>query len=305
MRSAQYEKQYANTKMASVITQDKKDENKTHKRIGYIYGTFDMFSIHHLKGLEYAKEHCDYLIVGVIFNEASNDKGLIIPYAERFAIVDSIIYVDKTVPHDCRNFDQLVNAVQRDNVNVIFVKNTLEKKEVLGILKNCFADIECLVIEIPNEHINVDLLRNDYQLSLEGKKIGYTTGVFDMFHIGHLNILRRARELCDYLIVGVSTDELVMDYKNKTPIVPFNERKEIIKAVKYVDLVVPQINMNKFEAWKKIKFNILFHGDDWKGSSMYQDIEEKLSCVGCKVFFLPHTDGISSTILREKIDANC
>ena len=132
-------------------------------------------------------------------------------------------------------------------------------------------------------------------------KIGYTTGVFDMFHIGHLNILRRAKEQCDYLIVGVSTDELVRDYKNKTPIVPFEERKAIVEAIKYVDEVVPQTSMDKFEAWKKLHFNSIFHGDDWKGSTLYKEIEEKLSSVGVDMVFLPHTDGTSSTILSEKL----
>lgn len=132
-------------------------------------------------------------------------------------------------------------------------------------------------------------------------KIGYTTGVFDMFHIGHLNILRRAKEQCDYLIVGVSTDELVQDYKNKTPIVPFEERKAIVDAIKYVDEVVPQTSMDKFEAWKKLHFNAIFHGDDWKGSTLYKKIEEKLSSVGVDMVFLPHTDGTSSTILSEKL----
>ena len=132
-------------------------------------------------------------------------------------------------------------------------------------------------------------------------KIGYTTGVFDMFHIGHLNILRRAKEQCDYLIVGVSTDELVRDYKNKTPIVPFEEQKAIVDAIKYVDEVVPQTSMDKFEAWKKLHFNAIFHGDDWKGSTLYKEIEEKLSSVGVDMVFLPHTDGTSSTILSEKL----
>ena len=132
-------------------------------------------------------------------------------------------------------------------------------------------------------------------------KIGYTTGVFDMFHIGHLNILRRAKEQCDYLIVGVSTDELVRDYKNKTPIVPFEERKAIVDAIKYVDEVVPQTSMDKFEAWEKLHFNAIFHGDDWKGSTLYKEIEEKLSSVGVDMVFLPHTDGTSSTILSEKL----
>lgn len=133
-------------------------------------------------------------------------------------------------------------------------------------------------------------------------KIGYTTGVFDMFHVGHLNILERAKERCDYLIVGVSTDELVQEYKNKKPIIPFAERKRIIESIKYVDAVVPQLNMDKYEAWEQLHFNAVFHGDDWKGSNLYNEIEEKLKKVGVDMVFLPHTDGISSTILSRKIN---
>lgn len=132
-------------------------------------------------------------------------------------------------------------------------------------------------------------------------KIGYTTGVFDMFHIGHLNILKRAKEQCDYLIVGVSTDSLVEEYKHKTPVVPFDERIEIVKAISYVDEVVPQINLDKYEAWQKLKFNALFHGDDWKGSSMYDKYERIFRDVGVDLIFLPHTSGTSSTLLSEKL----
>ena len=136
-----------------------------------------------------------------------------------------------------------------------------------------------------------------------GKKyrIGYTTGVYDMFHIGHLNILKRAKEQCDYLIVGVSTDENVRQYKHKTPIIPYEHRKAIVEAIKYVDKVVPQENMDKFAAWEKYHFDAIFHGDDWKGSSMYDEIERKLSEVGCEMVFLPHTDGVSSTDIVNKI----
>ena len=95
--------------------------------------------------------------------------------------------------------------------------------------------------------------------------IGYTTGVFDMFHIGHLNILKRAKEQCDYLIVGVSTDELVQSYKNKLPIIPYAERSAIVEAIKYVDKVVPQKNRDKIAAFNEFKFNKMFVGDDWKG----------------------------------------
>ena len=131
-------------------------------------------------------------------------------------------------------------------------------------------------------------------------KIGYTTGVFDMFHIGHLNILKRAKEQCEYLIVGVSTDEIVESYKHKTPVIKFEERMAIVEAIKYVDKVVPQTSMDKLEAYKELKFDALFHGSDWKGSNMYDKIVKEFAEVGVDVVFLPHTDGISSTIIRDK-----
>ena len=136
---------------------------------------------------------------------------------------------------------------------------------------------------------------------MERKKkiVGYTTGVFDMFHIGHLNILRRAKEQCDYLVVGISTDEVVQSYKHKNPIIPFEERKAIVEAIKYVDEVVPQVSMNKMEAWEQLHFDIMFHGSDWKGSDMYNKIISDFAKVGAKVVFLPHTEGTSSTLLSE------
>ncbi len=132
-------------------------------------------------------------------------------------------------------------------------------------------------------------------------KIGYTTGVFDMFHIGHLNILKRAKEQCEFLIVGVSTDEVVESYKNKTPIICYEERKAIVESIRYVDKVVPQTSMDKMKAWEELHFDVMFHGSDWQGSDMYNKIVEEFFKVGVDVVFLPHTDGISSTILRDKI----
>lgn len=134
---------------------------------------------------------------------------------------------------------------------------------------------------------------------MEKYKIGYTTGVFDMFHIGHLNILKRAKAQCDFLIVGVSTDENVQSYKNKKPIIPFSERIEIVKAIRYVDQVVPQTSMDKFAAWEELKFDALFHGSDWKNSEMYNKLIAQFSEVGVDVVFLPHTEGVSSTLLSE------
>ena len=129
--------------------------------------------------------------------------------------------------------------------------------------------------------------------------VGYTAGVYDMFHIGHLNVLRNAKALCDYLIVAVSTDELVQEYKHKTPIIPFENRKAIVEAIRFVDKVVPQVDMDKRQAAIDNSIDVMFVGDDWKGTEKWQRIEKDLSSVGVKVVYLPHTDGISSTMLRE------
>lgn len=136
---------------------------------------------------------------------------------------------------------------------------------------------------------------------MENQIIGYTTGVFDLFHIGHLNIIRRAKEQCDYLIVGVSTDELVEDYKKKRPVMSFEERSAIVAALKYVDEVVPQTNRDKFSAWEKYHFHKMFVGDDWKGSSVFDEAQRRFSEVGVEVVYFPRTDGVSTSDLVEKI----
>ena len=134
---------------------------------------------------------------------------------------------------------------------------------------------------------------------LTGKyKIGYTTGVFDLFHIGHLNILQKSKELCEYLIVGVSTDELV-SYKNKKAVIPFEERIRIIQSIKFVDRAVPQHNLNKYEAWDKNKFDAIFVGDDWKNSPRWNEIEEQFKKVNVDVVYFPYTKGTSSTLINE------
>lgn len=131
------------------------------------------------------------------------------------------------------------------------------------------------------------------------KKIGYTTGVFDLFHIGHLNLLRRAKLECDYLIVGVTTDELVYKRKNKAPIIPFQERLEIVENIKFVDEVLPQTSMNKMEAWENIKFDKMFVGDDWKGTPEWIRIESDFKEVGVEIVYFPYTRHTSSTFLRK------
>lgn len=131
--------------------------------------------------------------------------------------------------------------------------------------------------------------------------IGYTQGTYDMFHIGHLNLIKHAKEKCDYLIVGVNTDELVKTYKNKSAIVPLEERMEIISSIKYVDKVVACDTLDKKEAYKNNKFNILFVGDDWKGNERWAKTEKEMAEIGVKLEFLPYTKNTNSTLLREKL----
>jgi glycerol-3-phosphate cytidylyltransferase len=137
--------------------------------------------------------------------------------------------------------------------------------------------------------------------------IGYTTGVFDMFHIGHLNILKTAKKNCDFLIVGVTTDELSLAQKGKNPIIPFNERFQIIQSIRYVDRAVEQTTMDKFEAWENLGFNVMFVGNDWKGSEKWNKLEADFKKVGVEIKYFPYTKHTSSTLLRsvlEKIETN-
>jgi|TARA_B100001093_G_scaffold482355_1_gene513926 glycerol-3-phosphate cytidylyltransferase len=128
--------------------------------------------------------------------------------------------------------------------------------------------------------------------------IGYTTGVFDLFHIGHLNLLKNAKGLCDKLIVGVTTDELV-NYKNKKSVIPFEERIEIVRNIKYVDAVIPQENMDKLEAWKKLKFNVMFVGDDWFESSKWKILDNNFKEKNVDIVYFPYTKGTSSTLINQ------
>jgi len=134
------------------------------------------------------------------------------------------------------------------------------------------------------------------------KVIGYTTGVFDLFHVGHLNLLKRAKAECDYLIVGVTTDELSYRRKAKYPVVPFLERMAIVEHIKCVDEVVPQAHMDKFAAWKDLQFNKMFVGDDWKGSESWNALEKEFSEVGVEIVYFPYTQHTSSTKLRSVVD---
>lgn len=132
--------------------------------------------------------------------------------------------------------------------------------------------------------------------------IGYVSGVWDMFHIGHLNLIKRAKSQCDYLIVGVNTDERVIEQKHKSPVFSYEERAAIVAACRYVDKVIPQNDSDRLATWKKYHFDKLFAGSDWKNTPRWDKYAEQLEPLGVKIVFFPRTEGISSTKLKSIIE---
>lgn len=132
--------------------------------------------------------------------------------------------------------------------------------------------------------------------------IGYTTGVFDLFHIGHLTLLKNAKALCDKLIVGVTVDDLVT-YKGKRPMIPFADRIEIVRNIKCVDAAIPQYDMDKLTMCKKLGATILFVGDDWYGTEKWKQYEKDFTDAGIRIVYFPYTHGVSSTKITEALTA--
>ena len=132
-------------------------------------------------------------------------------------------------------------------------------------------------------------------------KVGYVQGSFDMFHIGHLNLIKNAKSICDYLIVGVNSDELMKSFKHKTPIIPEDERLEIIEAIRYVDEAHIVRNRDRLEALDKFHYQALIMGDDWKGTDFYKKVEQQLKEKNAEVVYFPYTKTTSSTLLRDAI----
>lgn len=136
---------------------------------------------------------------------------------------------------------------------------------------------------------------------MKAPRIGYTTGVYDMFHVGHLNLLKRARENCDFLIVGVTTDNEVLRVKGQKPIISQEDRKKILEAIRYVDYVVYEDDTDKILAWENLKFDVIFKGSDWQGTELWLNYEKFFKTKGVDVVYFPYTKGISSTKIRTEI----
>lgn len=238
-------------------------------KIKFIHGTFDILNVKDLDTIEKAHEECETLVVGVYTDElayATNKKVPIIPCEDRKRVVSAIKGVEYVI--EISNMQQLYTKI---NELETFVRNNIEK------------DIE-------------QLKRNTKKY-----KKGFIQGTFDMFHTGHLNLIKRAKLQCEELVVGVNTNDLVKNYKNKTPIMSFEERKRIIGAIEDVDASIGMNDRNKIKAAKDIKFDALIMGSDWQGTEFYNNVERELKPIGVDVVYLPYTQGISSTKLRNKI----
>ncbi|MFD7458360.1 MULTISPECIES: adenylyltransferase/cytidyltransferase family protein [unclassified Streptomyces] len=135
-----------------------------------------------------------------------------------------------------------------------------------------------------------------------GERVGYAPGVFDLFHVGHLNILRRARAHCDRLVAGVCSDDLVTHLKGRPPVVPLAERLEIVRSVRYVDDTFVATVDDKIEIWNEVRFDVIFKGDDWLGTEIWKALEAEFAKVGVEVVYFPYTAHTSSTLLRQALD---
>jgi len=138
---------------------------------------------------------------------------------------------------------------------------------------------------------------------MTARRVGYAAGAFDLFHIGHLNIFRQARKHCDYLIAGVVSDKMLRVTKGIEPVVPLEERLEIVRAIRYVDEARAEVLPDKMDTWREVQFDVFFKGDDWRGTDRGRRLEESFSQVGVEVVYFPYTVHTSSTILRRALHA--
>lgn len=270
-------------------------------KVGYTTGVFDMFHVGHLDVLRRAKEQCDYLIVGVNTDELvlhDNNDPPIIPFEDRMRIVDAIKYVDEVVPQSDEN---MADAWERLHFEAMFVGS--DRQDMLQGKKyeQQFNPLGIDIVYLPYTDGKSSTLFKSAPPSPKCKIIGYTQGTFDLFHIGHLNLIQHAKKMCDYLIVGVNADELVKEYKHKTPIVCEEDRAELVRSIDGVNECFIASTLDKMDVYSKCHFDRIFIGDDWKGNPRWEQTRIDLNNYGVELVFLPHTNGISTTALSKKI----
>ena len=259
--------------------------------VGRLTGAFDLVTVAHLDVIEQARERCDRLVARVHTDaQVQRLEGLapVMPLDERVSLVAALRDVDDV---DVASDDDLPGQSERG-------------------LAYAFADAASAApAEVLRPRTGPRLLPDvpDFLVRTEardpGARTGYVPGGWDMFHIGHLRILERARAQCDRLVVGVVTDEALMAAKGKVPMVPFAQRAAVVAAIGLVDEVVADASSNKLRAWERVGFDVLFKGDDWRGTAKGDRLEAEMAQVGVELRYFPYTPHTSSTALRSVLGA--
>lgn len=251
-------------------------------KYGFIHGSADMVSVADIDAIELAKEECEKLIFGVYSDELyakRRGKKPTIPCSQRIELIEALKDVDYAIEiKDEKQLELLLEAERAE----LSDEDKEVRKELKHIIKQKLS--EKTTQEKPKQY-----------------KVGFIQGTFDMFHIGHYNLIKRALTKCDELIIGVNSDELVKSYKNKTPIVSTENRVAVLSAVKGVSKVVAIDHRDKIRAAKELGFDVLLMGDDWKNTDFYNKMEAELAKLGVAIVYFPYTKGVSSTKLRAKI----
>ncbi len=260
-------------------------------RTGYVLSAFDMVDVRDLDVVQQAAQGVDRVAARVLSDDAifgATGRAPVIPAAERLEIVESIRDVD-----DVAIFDPS-DPLKRTSRDVIFGRTDVGLGSV---------PVDHWLQPRTSGRSADDVGRANVTRTADGV-LGYVPGAWDMFHIGHLNILKRARRHCTRLVVGVVTDETLFQAKGKYPVVPLAERMEVVAAMDIVDAVVVDFSSSKLAAWEQVHFDVLFKGDDWRGTDRGDRLEAEMSSVGAAVHYFPYTTHTSSTALRQILAAH-
>ena len=262
-------------------------------------GVFDYFHYGHLKLFERAKALGDHLTVAVQRTEeirkTKPDAKILYTLEQRMEIVGATKFVDAVVP-----YSQIADDIKNIDFDIFAIGEDQNHAGFQSAVKWCEENGKKVVLMTRTPGI----CSTDIKKDKKKYKVGYTCGVFDLFHTGHLNLLERCKAMCDVLIVGVCDDTYVRQIKNKEPVIIDSDRVRILNALECVDraeLVDIETTNNKMIAQERFGFDVLFSGDDWKGSERYKRTEEQFAKIGVKIEYLPYTQGVSTTDIKNKI----
>jgi glycerol-3-phosphate cytidylyltransferase len=271
--------------------------------VGYFADSFDMINVRDLDLIAQARERCSRLMLGVFTDDYAEQlfgRRPVVPLDERKAVLQHIGGVAEVLTHD----DPQVTSPSgpRAEAAVVFaaVGTPIPTESATHWLTPRAHSASWRAA--PAEMTNARRDRSGASCA-DAAVVGYVPGAWDMFHVGHLNILRRAREHCDRLVVGVVTDDAVHSAKGKRPVVPLAERMAVVAHLTIVDEVIEDYSSNKLDVWQKVGFDVLFKGDDWRGTAKGDKLEADMASVGVTVHYFPYTKHTSSSLLRSAVSA--